>query len=263
MNAGDAVKSCCADLYASDWARLLLGDSLHPGGPALTGRLGCLMELGPGTRLLDVAAGRGGSVIYLAREFGCRVVGIDYGVANGAAAGRLARAAGLERRVALAAGDAERLPFADRRFDAVICECAFCTFPDKRAAAAELARVVRPGGVVGLADLVRRGRLPAHLDDLLAWIACIADARPPEEYAGHLAAAGFEVTAMEDHDQALADLVRTVRLRLIGAEVAAHLGGLEPPAGDLARARELGRAAGRAVADGSLGYVLIVARRPR
>jgi hypothetical protein len=59
MNAGAAVKSCCADLYASDWARLLLGDSLHPGGAALTGRLGRLMELGPGTRMLDVAAGMG------------------------------------------------------------------------------------------------------------------------------------------------------------------------------------------------------------
>jgi len=152
----------------------------------------------------------GASAIHLAREFGCEVVGIDYGASNAAAAGRLARAAGLEGRVAFAAGDAERLPFGDSRFDAVICECAFCTFPDKPAAAAELARALRPGGVVGLADLVR-----------------------------------------------------TVRLRLMGAEVAAHLGGVELPGGDLARARELGRAAERAVAGGSLGYVLIVARRPR
>jgi SAM-dependent methyltransferase len=91
------------------------------------------------------------------------------------------------------------LPCAEARFDAVTCECAFCTFPDKRAVAAELARVLRPGGALGLADLVRRAPLPLGLADLLAWIACIADARPPDECAGHLTAAGFEVTTLEDH----------------------------------------------------------------
>jgi SAM-dependent methyltransferase len=173
-----------------------------------------------------------------------------------------AGAAGADGRVTFVTGDAERLPFATGRFDAVVCECAFCTFPDKRAAAVELARVLRPGAVVGLADLVRRGPLPAGLDDLLAWIACLADARPPEEYAGHLAAAGLTVTAIEDHDQALVDLVRTVRLRLVGARMAAHAVGLALRPADLARARELGRAAERAVAKGLLGYALIVARKP-
>jgi len=258
-----ALKSCCADLYASGWARLILGDSLHPGGAALTGRLGQLMELRPGMRVLDVAAGRGASVLQLARDFGCDVVGIDYSTANMAGARLEALAGGLEARAAFAAGDAERLPCADGRFDAVTCECAFCTFPDKPGAAAELARVLRPGGAAGLADLVRRRQLPAGLDDLLAWIACIADARPPEEYARHLAAAGFEVIAMDDHDHALADLVRTVRLRLIGAQAAARLKGVELPALDLRRAGDLARAAERAVADGSLGYMLIVARKPQ
>ncbi len=262
MNAGPALKACCAGVYASDWARLLVGESLHPGGGALTARLARLMNLGPGTRLLDVAAGRGTSAIHLARDFGCDVVGVDYGLANAGAAARHARAAGLDGRTAFVVGDAERLPCADEGFDAVMCECAFCTFPDERAAAGELARMVRPGGVIGVADLVRRGPLPAGLDDLLAWIACIAGARPPQEYAGHLAAAGLEVTALEDHDGALADLVRTVRLRLMGAEVAAHVADLELPGADLARARHLARTAGRAVADGSLGYVLIVARKP-
>ncbi|MBJ7601325.1 MAG: methyltransferase type 11 [Candidatus Nephthysia bennettiae] len=262
MIAGVAVKSCCADLYASDWARLVLGESLHPGGAPLTKRLGQLMKLGPGMRVLDVAAGRGFSALHVAREFGCRVLGIDYGAVNVAAAALEARAAGLDGRVAFAGGDAERLPCADGRFDAVMCECAFCTFPDKTAAAAELARVLRPGAVLGLADLVRRGRLPRDMDDLLAWIACIADARPPAEYAGQLTVAGFEVTALEDHDQALADLVGDMRLRLMGAQVAAHLSGVELPGAELARARELARAAERAIADGSLGYVLIVARKP-
>ncbi len=261
MSAGAALKSCCADLYASDWARLLLADSLHPGGASLTRRLGQLMELAPGTRVLDVAAGRGTSAIHLAQDFGCDVVDIDYGAANVAAARLEARAAGLDARVAFAVGDAECLPCADGWFQAVTCECAFCTLPDKRAAAADLARVLRPGGTVGLADLVRRGRLPSGLDDLLAWIACIADARPPDEYTRHLTAAGFEVTATEDHDGALTDLVRTVRLRLAGAKAVERFKGAELPGADLARAGELARAAERAIADGSLGYMLVVARK--
>lgn len=263
MNDPAALKSCCADLYASDWVRLLLGDALHPGGAALTGRLGRLLGLGPGDRVLDVASGRGGSAIHLARAFDCEVVGVDYGPANAAAAQRDARAAGLDGRVRFLVADAERLPCATGRFDAVTCECAFCTFPDKRAAAAELARVLRPGGAAGLADLVRRGPLPEGLDDLVAWIACLADARPPAEYAGHLAAAGFAVTAIEDHDEALADLVRTVRLRLTAAQVAARVGGVAIAGADTSRVRELARAAQRAVADGALGYTLIVARRRR
>jgi SAM-dependent methyltransferase len=262
VNDAAGLKACCADLYASDRVRFLLGDSLHAGGAVLTARLGQLMKLGPGARVLDVASGRGASAIQLARAFGCDVVGVDYGAANAAAAARLAGDAGLSGRAAFLAGDAERLPCADATFDAVTCECAFCIFPDKQAAAAELARVLRPGGALGLADLVRRGRLPSGLDDLLAWIACIADARPPEEYATHLTTAGLEVTVLEDQDAALAELVRTVRLRLMAAEVAAHLDDVAIPGVELARARELARAAAQAVAEGSLGYVLMVAGKP-
>ncbi len=83
------------------------------------------------------------------------------------------------------------LTFEDASFDAVICECAFCTFPDKERAAAEFARVLRPGGRVGLSDLTRTGPLPDELEGLLAWVACIADARPVEEYAHFLTAAGI------------------------------------------------------------------------
>src|SRR5580658_9408190 len=76
------LKSCCAALYQSDLARMLLGDSFHPGGQRLTRRLGEKLGLGPGLRLLDVASGRGESAIFLAREFGCHVTGVDFGAKN-------------------------------------------------------------------------------------------------------------------------------------------------------------------------------------
>jgi len=62
-----AVKSCCANVYQSEWARLLLGESFHPGGTALTAYLGAVLRLGPGQRVLDVAAGQGTSAIHLAQ----------------------------------------------------------------------------------------------------------------------------------------------------------------------------------------------------
>jgi ubiquinone/menaquinone biosynthesis C-methylase UbiE len=260
--AGDA-KSCCAALYAGDWARLLLGPSYHPGGLAVTERLGALLGLTPGTRVLDVAAGRGTSAIHLAQRFGCQVVGVDYSAQSVAAAQEAADRAGVGAQVRFVTGDAECLPVADGTFDAVLCECAFCTFPDKRAAAAELARVLRCGGRVGLSDLTRRGLLPPELEGLLAWVACIADARPVAEYVAYLAEAGLAVDGVEPHDEALAAMVREIRTRLLGAEVLVKLKKLDLPGADFEVARALARAAAEAVARGQLGYALIAgAKRP-
>src|SRR5713101_536434 len=76
------LKSCCAALYQSDLARALLGDSFHPGGQQLTARLGNQLGLRPNLRVLDVASGKGESAIFLARQFGCNVVGVDFGSVN-------------------------------------------------------------------------------------------------------------------------------------------------------------------------------------
>src|SRR5580658_7508364 len=73
------LKSCCAALYQSDFAHMLLGDSFHPGGLRLTARLGEQLSLGPNARVLDVASGTGESALFLARQFGCQVVGVDFG----------------------------------------------------------------------------------------------------------------------------------------------------------------------------------------
>lgn len=253
------LKTCCANLYESYWTRLLLGDSFHPGGLDLTERLGQRLDLQPDRRVLDAAAGRGASAIFLARRFGCDVVGVDYGPESVSEATAQAEVAGLSDRVRFVQGDAEQLRFDDATFDAVICECAFCTFPDKTSAAAEFARVLRPGGRLGLSDLTRSGPLPPELDGLLAWIACIADARPIDEYVAYLAQAGFEVNQIESHDQALETLVKDARTKLLGAELLVKLNKLELPSGiDLAQAKALARHAAEAVRTGKLGYVVMM-----
>jgi ubiquinone/menaquinone biosynthesis C-methylase UbiE len=134
-----AIKQCCAAVYDSDAVKLLLGDSLHPGGTALTERLGRMLNLGPQARVLDVAAGRGTSALALAMRFGCEVIGLDYSHGN-IEAQRDSSERGLSRTVRFCCGDAERLPFADGSLDAIVCECALCTFPNKQSAAAEFAR---------------------------------------------------------------------------------------------------------------------------
>jgi arsenite methyltransferase len=161
--SAEEIKSCCAALYQSDLARMLLGESFHPGGAALTAHLGELLQLAPASLVLDVACGEGASAILLAQRFGCRVLGIDYGEDAVRRANERVRDLGLEHLVSFQRGDAERLAVASASFDAVLCECSFCTFPDKTAAAAEFARVLKPGGRVAMSDLVRSGDVPPEL----------------------------------------------------------------------------------------------------
>ncbi len=255
--SGAEIKACCAAVYGSRWAQLLIGDVMHPGGIPLTLRLGTRLRLRPGDLVLDLATGRGVSARSLSRRFGCSVVGVDLSEANLEAA-RSRTAAG--DRVVYEVGDAEELGFASGEFDAVICECAFCTFPDKERAAGEMARVVKPGGRIGIADLVRRGDLPPPLQTISAWVACIADARPETDYVAQLERAGFAQPSIEVHDYALAELASQIRLRLLGATVAQRLGRLKLPAADLEMAIDLTRTAEQAISDGLLGYVLISAK---
>jgi ubiquinone/menaquinone biosynthesis C-methylase UbiE len=256
------LKSCCAAVYQSDWARLLLGESFHPGGLALTERLGQLLGLGPGQRVLDVAAGKGASAIFLAQRFGCEIVGVEYGTDAVRQATAAAEAAALSDLVHFQQGDAEHLPFMGAQFDAVVCECAFCTFPDKPAAAAEFARVLRPGGKVGLSDLTRNGAAPEALQGLLAWVAYLGDARPTEEYVDYLTSAGLTVDRVEPHDDALSELVRDIRAKLLGAELLVRLRQIDLPGADLGQAKALARAAADAVKAGQFGYAIVKATKP-
>jgi ubiquinone/menaquinone biosynthesis C-methylase UbiE len=256
-----AMKQCCAAVYESDAVKLLLGDSLHPGGVEMTERLGRMLGLGPRMRVLDVAAGRGTSALTLATRFGCEVIGLDYSPRNIEAAKRHAGERGLGNKVILYCGDAERLPFADGSFDAIVCECALCTFPNKQSAAAEFARVLRVGGQVGLSDLTRQGTLPPELESLVAWIACIADAQPLVEYAALLAAAGLKVMATEEHNGALVDFVNQIRTRLLMTEVMVGLNKLALSGFDIAMVKDFTRHVLEAIRAGKIGYAILTAAK--
>jgi ubiquinone/menaquinone biosynthesis C-methylase UbiE len=99
-------------------------------------------------RVLDVATGSGNAALAAARR-GCDVVGIDYVPALLARGRRRAEAEGLH--IDLVEGDAESIPFPDASFDAVLSVYGAMFAPDHEKTFAELARVCRPGGRIGLA----------------------------------------------------------------------------------------------------------------
>jgi arsenite methyltransferase len=255
----DDVKLCCATAYQHDAVALILGESYHPGGLDLTRRLACAIELRPGDRVLDVASGPGTTAFLLASEFGVEVDGVDLGDLTVAKANASAASEGIGEQVRFHVGDAERIPLPDASVDAVVCECAFCTFPAKETAAAEMARVLKPGGRVGITDVaLDPARLDAELQTLAGWVACLADARPVAEYVELLAGAGLTVTHTESHDDALARMIEQIDARLVAFRMA-KVAALETI--DFDTARERAALAAQAVRDGIAGYSLLVAHK--
>jgi ubiquinone/menaquinone biosynthesis C-methylase UbiE len=112
------------------------------------------LDLRAGSRVLDVAAGNGNATLAAARRF-CEVVSTDY-VAAWLASGR-ARADAEGLSVRFQEADAEDLPFADASFDVVLSTFGVMFTPAQERAAAELARVCRPGGRIGLANWTPEG----------------------------------------------------------------------------------------------------------
>jgi arsenite methyltransferase len=258
----EETKACCAAAYGADVVALLLGDSYHPGGLALTRRLAGQLDLPAGAQVLDVASGRGATAVLLAQDCRLRVTGLDLSAANVALSRGRADAEGLADRVSFTVGDAERLPYPDDSFDAVVVECALCTFPNKPAAAAEIARVLRPGGNLGLTDVVADPRrLPVELTTLAAHIACVADALPLSGYSELLSTAGLHTTRAERHDAAIARMIDQIEARLAVVRLTARAR-IEEIGLDLDLAGPALVAARAAVTDGVLGYGLLVAEKP-
>jgi SAM-dependent methyltransferase len=126
----------------------------------------------PGEKILDVATGTGWTARNVARA-GAQVTGVD--IADGLLDSARALSAHVEPSVAFMQGDAEALPFEDGAFDGVISTFGVMFAANQEKAAAELARVCKPGGRLVIAAWVPGGAV----DEFFGVIARHSDAPPP------------------------------------------------------------------------------------
>lgn len=114
------------------------------------------MDLPTGSRVLDVAAGNGNATLAFARRW-CDVTSTDY--VDTLLAGGRSRAEAETLNVTFQMADAEALPFEDNGFDAVVSTFGVMFTPNQQQSAAELIRVCRPGGQIGMANWTPEGFL--------------------------------------------------------------------------------------------------------
>jgi arsenite methyltransferase len=173
-------------------------------GAAVLASLGCgnptaVADLHEGETVLDLGSGGGIDVILSARRVGVagRAYGLDMTDEMLALAGRNAREAGIPNAVFLK-GVIEEIPLPAASVDVVISNCVINLSTDKPAVLAEIGRVVKPGGRIGISDVVAEDRLsPAERADRGSYVGCIAGALSKSEYEAGLDAAGFEQVSVE------------------------------------------------------------------
>jgi arsenite methyltransferase len=202
---------------------------MRPGGLTLTERAFSLVELAPGSRVLDLGCGLGATLQHLSAEYGLAAFGVDI---SSRLVGRVGGAAFAQAR-------SEQLPLVEGCMEAVISECTLSLF-DAEAALREVVRVLRPGGWFIVSDLYARNPDGiAALRSLPAGTG-IGAAMARDEIEAKIAACGLEITAWQDCSERLKEFpVCTLSTAAI----------VDP--------FDLILAAGKA----KLGYYLLVARR--
>ncbi|AXQ28358.1 class I SAM-dependent methyltransferase [Solimonas sp. K1W22B-7] len=175
------------------------GMTMEEAAEALTLLVASACELSPQDRLLDVGCGYGAGAVSCARQFQPQsIVGIDVTELRLEYGRNYVREQGFADRIELRMGDATRMDFGDGSFDKLVSvECAF-HFDTRADFLREAARVLCPGGILALTDLIpKRGIDPsAYLRGATAvgTGVCLdnrANAYDADTYAAHLGAAGF------------------------------------------------------------------------
>jgi arsenite methyltransferase len=196
----DAQASCCGPDGSAVFGEILYDASDRADLPeaAILASLGCgnptaVAELRPGERVLDLGSGGGIDVILSARRVGPtgRAFGLDMTDEMLALAVRNAAEAGVDN-VEFVRGTIEAIPLPASTIDVVISNCVINLAADKGAVMREIARVLRPGGRVGVSDVVADDSLsPEQRAERGSYSGCIAGALSFAEYRAGLAAVGL------------------------------------------------------------------------
>lgn len=146
------------------------GMTKHMGGLKATRELVELCYINKGKYVLVVGCGVGITPCYLAKRYGCRVVGVDLSERMIERSNERAKKEGVEDRVEFRVADAQNLPFQDALFDAVIGESVNAFVANKQKAASEYVRVTKLGGYVGLNECTWIKAPPPELAEYLCRI---------------------------------------------------------------------------------------------
>jgi ubiquinone/menaquinone biosynthesis C-methylase UbiE len=175
-------------------------------------RLAAGLKVAPQGVLADLGCGRGGPGLWLAARSGCRLAGVDIADSAVAAGRENASKLGLGDRANFGVGTFDQTGLATDSVDAVVSIDALLFAPDKRAAVAEMARVLKPGGRLGMTTWDYH-RQPAG--------------RPPQvpDHRPLLQQAGFRVSAYEETQDWFGRQTRIDQLLLQATdELAAEIG---------------------------------------
>jgi SAM-dependent methyltransferase len=161
-----------------------------------------LADLEPGEKVVDLGSGSGTDTFVAALAVGPEgvVVGVDMTDAQREKAENLRDAAGFTQ-VTYRKGYIEKLPINDETVDVVISNGVINLSPEKAKVFREVARILKPGGRLAIADIVTESNLPETVScnaDL--WAACIGGAMQEDDYCAEIEAAGLSVTRIEKND---------------------------------------------------------------
>jgi ubiquinone/menaquinone biosynthesis C-methylase UbiE len=196
---------------------LALVDEFHIGGRQASEEFIGQLDLSSDDHVLDVGCGLAGTSRFVASTCGCRVCGIDLTPEFIATARALCSWVGLADRIELHEGSALATPFEASTFDAAFMLHVGMNIEDKAGLFAEVWRVLRPGGVFGVYDVMRTS------DDPLAYPvpwAAVADASAlatPQEYRRALGDSGFEITNERDRREFATEFFDALRKRIEAA----------------------------------------------
>ena len=200
--------SCCAELQTVEAG---FGEALYDAEQrgelpesAVLASLGCgnptaVADLHEGETVLDLGSGGGIDVILSAKRVGPTgtAYGLDMTDEMLALAQHNAAKAGITN-VHFLKGVIEQIPLPANSIDVVISNCVINLSTDKAAVLAEIARVLKPGGRVGVSDIVAEDNLtPDDRAERGSYVGCIAGALSRSEYIAGLEAAGFEDVLVE------------------------------------------------------------------